>query len=175
MESNIYFNGLYQESGYDFTTNGTFITASGFNSVDGSLYDLISGERTRYEYHYSGSGTYMIGGVAATQDVYLNGQKLVSGMNYSGVGTNLFLLNVEDLATGILQFVPRHEDIYTIKTGNVDLGSFKYVVEQAWLNGQRLKNEESYIRTNSCTIRGENSLREYGRQIYSNTDNFWDL
>ena len=174
--ASIYFNGLYQESGFDYTVTGTYTFASGFNNLDGTMYDIISGSRTRYEYHNTGLGSlYTINGVAATQDVYLNGQKLISGLNYSGVGTNLFLMDAANLGTGILQFVPRHEDLYQIKTGNIDLASFKFAMDQTWLNGQRLKHGESYIRTNYCTIRGTSDVYENGNVIYDNSDDFWGI
>ena len=174
--SNIYFNGLYQQSGSDYSITGNYIYASGFTSVDGTLYDLITGVKQSYAYHNTGGGTYHIGGFdVSLNDIYLNGQKLVSGLAYSGAGTDLFLYDTANLATGSIQFVPRHTEIYQIKTGNTDLSSFKYVVEQAWLNGQRIKNNESYIRTNSCTIRGGNDTNEYGNVIYGNDDNFWNL
>lgn len=173
--SNIYFNGLYQESGYDYSVVGNYLSASGFNSTDGSVYDIITGTKTRLEYHNTGAGTYHIAADAVSNDIYLNGQKLVSGMNYTGNSSSLFLLDTLNLATGILQFVPRHSDVYQIKTGNGYLPSFKYVVEQAWLNGQRIQNKQDYIRTNYCSIRGGNDTNEYGNVIYSDNDNFWDL
>lgn len=176
VNSNIYFNGIYQESGAGYQITGNYLSASGFTSVDGTLYDLITGVKQTYAYHNTGAGTYHIGGFdVGLNDVYLNGQKLVSGLAYSGAGTDLFLFDTANLGTGSIQFVPRHSDIYQIKTGNTDLSSFKYVMEQAWLNGQRIKNNESYIRTNSCTIRGGNDTFEYGNVIYNNDDNFWNF
>lgn len=175
-DSNIYFNGIYQESGFNYTVTGTYTFASGFNNLDGTMYDIISGARTRYEYHNTGLDyLYTITNVAATQDVYLNGQKLVSGINYSGVGTNLFLMDAGNLGTGVIQFAPCHEDIYQIKTGNVDLASFKFVIDQTWINGQRLKHGESYVRTNYCTTRGNCDVYEHGNVIYDNSDDFWGI
>lgn len=173
--SNIYLNGAYQESGIDYSASDLFVSAPGFNGADGSLYDIISGAKSRFEYYNSGSGTLHIGGVDAEKDVYLNGQKLISGMNYTGAGTDLFLLNIENLATGILQFAPRRDDIYQIKTGNVDLSDYKFAMAQVWLNGQRLKETESFVQTNSCSIRLTNDVYRFTNVIYDNNDDFWDI
>lgn len=93
---NVYHEGLLQATGIDYTvTSGKIVSNNlyGYHSLYSLvLYDEVSG--TTLTSGWTGcSGAYTIGGnqiANGTRDIYLNGQKLISGFDYTVTGKTPF-------------------------------------------------------------------------------------
>lgn len=166
---NIYSNKLLQQTGvnFDYNISSRNVFASGFNNTDTQIYDVVAGS-TLYLTLGTGAGSYNLTGLSY-RDIYLNGYKLVSGLNYTGTSESVSLLNWATLGSGNLQLIPRHTGIYQITTGS-NPNFRNTLVEQVWINGERIQETDNYFRTNACTMRAAANLTEYTSMIYNNDD-----
>ena len=151
--SSIYINGIRLVSGinYEYTQPNVFVTRNypTGDSTDLAFYTLssLTGNKV-YQTNFnrsSASGDYYLAyswGTINNSDwgksnVFLNGQKLISGFNYLIAGqdfNNLYLY--KDLPTGSLAIIK--DNFISGVTGNnikVYNSSLEYNNEQIWLNG----------------------------------------
>ena len=104
------------------------------------------------EPYYSGSGNLVLSGSQyLNKDLYMNGQKLLSGTNFLETGSTIEIVrsSFEDMATGEIIFSPSSFYSNTI-TGNN--GSFQVTPEtlyqpQIYLNGVRQTQGINYLTT----------------------------
>lgn len=177
---NVYSNGILDVSGvgyairYDQTNRKLYNpTWSGF--ADNTVVDIIEGNQAYYAFT-GGSGTLVLSNSNYNnKDLYLNGQKLVSGFNYTVAANAYSLYNIQDFATGLIHFAPRRTDISSIVTGNVSFNLQNVINDQIWLNGQRLARNVDYFNTSSCSLRQANDLTGFSSLIYDNSLQFFDL
>ena len=172
---NIYLNGVLQQSGFDYTTVGTrlFFT-TGFAVSDNILYDQITGQPAAQIVTGSPTGQWTLtDSLYENKDIFTNGIKLVSGLDYSGDGSNVWIIDSSYLPSGWLQFVPRHPNISEIQTGYQNPNISQYLDEQIYLNGQRLTRGYDYERVSTCSLRLENSVNSYTGIIYNNEETFF--
>ena len=97
-----YLNGLLQKSGYysqgEIKSGDYYIAefkrlkTSGENQhLDSNIYDEIN-DSVKFSGYTSGESNFVISGSFYTsKDIYLNGQKLISGLNYTGNSTSITL------------------------------------------------------------------------------------
>lgn len=177
---NPYLNGIYQISGtgyevrYDKTVRRLYnVDWSG--NVDNVLVDIIGGSQAYYDFT-GGQGTLALSNSSyAGRDFYLNGQKLVSGLDYTGNGNDYHLLLSENYGTGLLHFAPRRTDIDFIRTGNVSFNLETIINDQIWLNGQRLDRNVDFFKTSYCSLKQVNDLSGFDSLVYDNNGLFFDL
>jgi hypothetical protein len=185
---NFYVNGLLMpnQSQFSSTMSGEFVHTGNLIDSDGfydlndlSIYDIISGQFsltgiTTGEV-FSGSKT-ITKSYVADRDLYLNGQKLVSGVDYSGVSTNV-TISTSNLVDGDLCLIPKHLSNLNRYTGsgdnNFDTNIFLYD-EQIWVNGLRQIRETDYIKVPNFSLKYSTfSLDPFPDQIYNNDESFY--
>jgi hypothetical protein len=166
----------------DFTVSGGFIDSSSFFDVtDFAIYDLISG---------SGSLT----GISAQdvtnttkvlnynyvnhRDLYLNGNKLISGIDYSGV-TGAITIYTSNLIDGDLLLLPKHDMNRVRYTGNNNNNfdtNINLFDEQVWVNGLRQIKGLDYEKLADHSLRYTTfSLEPFSEVIYNNDTGYFNV
>jgi len=158
---NLFSNGVLQISGVNVGGN----VVSGNYSLSGNRYvdsDLFFDEfndnivyfditRTPQIIQYTGTGVNYTLNNSINNSMYLNGQKLISGLNYSINGSNIrFSGNL--LATGKVLATARTNNIYRIYTGDFSQLTGNLIPlteEQVYFNGILQINSQDYIKV-SC-------------------------
>ena len=169
----IYGNGLAETNGVDYNVLFNSLI-SGFDSNDILLYDIGStGYTMPYTTGYistgvSGAGYINITGISGINlasgfnyDFYLNGQKLISGINYSisGTGINVSgndLADINDPNNDFLEakFIPFisgvNRTLYQITGASYTITGITGFSEQIWINGLRSSINVDYYKNNPC-------------------------
>jgi len=168
---NVYNDGLLQIPNIDYVLASGKIISNGLSNFQSQynyiLYDQISGNIDSLA--FSGySGAFTLGGnltQSGTKDVYLNGQKLISGFDYTiSAGTISFVATEFGQpvvwASGVFAFPPARtgnrfvflgsgigyiRDFSTTFSGNI-------MNELFFLNGQRLAPGIDYIVTSNSSL-----------------------
>ena len=187
---NLYINGLAQPyvsafsssmSG-DFIISGTYVDSQGFfDSVDSAIYDIVSGTSsiTGISAADVTTGTKSIASsYVAGRDLYLNGSKLISGLNYSGVGANV-VIQTSDLIDGDLLLLPVNNQNLIRYTGlndnNFDT-SVKLMDEQVWVNGLRQMRYVDYEKLPDQTLKYTTfSLEPLPDIVYNNDTGYFNV
>jgi hypothetical protein len=185
---NFYVNGLLMpnQSSFSSTMSGEYVHTGDLIDSDGfydtndlSVYDIISGQ-----FSLTGITTGDVSSGSKTltkayvldRDLYLNGQKLVSGVDYSGVSTNV-VISTTSLIDGDLSLVPKHLCNFTRFTGSGDNNfdsSLPLYDEQIWVNGLRQIKELDYIKVPNFSLRYSTfSLDPFTDLLYNNDDSFY--
>lgn len=185
---NFYVNGLLMpnQSGFtssmtgEFVHTGDLIDSDGFFDLnDLAVYDIISGQFgltgiTTGEVA-SGSKT-LTKSFVSDRDLYLNGQKLVSGVDFSGVGSNV-VVSTTNLIDGDLCLIPKHLANLNRYTGSGDNNfdtSISLYDEQIWVNGLRQIREIDYIKVPNFSLKYSTfSLDPFPDRIYNNDESFY--
>jgi len=158
---NLFSNGVLQISGTNISGN----VVSGNYSLSGNRYvdsDLFFDQfndnivyfditQTPQIIQYTGTGINYTLNNSLNNSMYLNGQKLISGLNYSINGSNIrFSGNL--LATGQVLATARTNNIYRIYTGDFSQLTGNLIPlteEQVYFNGILQINSQDYIKV-SC-------------------------
>ena len=177
-----YVTGITGDREGDFTISGGFIDSSSFFDVtDFAIYDLISG---------SGSLTGIsVQDVTNTtkvlnynyvnhRDLYLNGNKLISGIDYSAV-TGAITIYTSNLIDGDLLLLPKHEVNRVRYTGNNNNNfetSINLFDEQSWVNGLRQIKGLDYEKLADPSLRYTTfSLEPFYEVIYNNDTGYFNV
>ena len=187
---NFYLNGVLQRSGvyyygqilsgdYYISESRRLFGAGAQRNLDDNIYDEIDKE-VRFSGYQSGDDNLVISGSFYTErDVYLNGQKLISGLNYTGNSDSITVMRstLNEVPDGELGFIPYDE--YTVrKTGSFD--SFedagkKLIEEQIWVNGIRQMENTNYYKTSDDSLLNTGTRLEVKKyNIYNNTNDFFN-
>jgi len=185
---NLYANGLIcnrvsQITGDidgDYSVDNGFVDSNNFFDVsDFVIYDLISGSGsiTGLTVQDINNGSKVLSyDYVNHRDLYLNGNKLISGLDYSGV-TGAITIQTTNLINGDLILSPKHEANRVTYTGNnennFDTNIFLFD-EQIWVNGLRqIKNLDYEKLSNNSLKYTSFSLEPFSQVIYNNdTGNF---
>lgn len=153
----LYINGVLQKSGElidnHFNTSGNQISSNFINSSNLGAY--------RYYTGFTGLATGITGidnyttdiifsnGDYILSDIYLNGQKLISGLNYSRNSITLTIYK-DSLSNGELSFYPKIQSRDYI-TGNLNIIKTNSGIaeEFIWFNGIKLEKDIDYKKV-SC-------------------------
>lgn len=186
QDINFYYNGLLQHSGEsvsgvvsnDWSLQGIDVDSdSFFTSYNSVIYDKISGSS-----YYSGFNDEDQSSIImeitsvdlTTKDVYYNGKKLVSGLDYQEhpiFGSDTVELFLSGHGTGYIYFYPKYEATIQIT------GSGSKTVElvdginnmQAWINGIRqVKNQDYLLLRSDSLLLSQNTFENYSNLIYNN-------
>ena len=146
---NVFKNGYAQYSGADYSiSSGHLIFNETASSSDSIVYDYASGDQllSGYDDPITGNGTvYIDSEDHFYKDIYLNGKKLIEGLNYlrDWGGQATTILKTTFTETGHLLFFPRVNGNtptgvyhFNAKTGvavNHVSADFNIVSEQVWL------------------------------------------
>tara|TARA_Y100001973_G_C5206462_1_gene341805 strand:- start:1789 stop:3588 length:1800 start_codon:yes stop_codon:yes gene_type:complete len=188
---NVYLNGLSQVSGdsyvvtdFNGTTAWSIFSDGDYLAHDAVAYDQVKGDTLVSGFAGNPSSTHNITGVSGEpvsgKDVYLNGQKLISGEDYQVTTTTATNDTVQLYAgtlDGELYFMPQAQDITSIITGNSsDKVLTDSVDEVVWLNGVKQIENQDYFRINECSIaRVDKKVKKYTYPIYNNNKRFFNI
>lgn len=187
---NFYANGLAQPyveqltsamTG-DFVVSGNAIDGDGFFDIsDFPIYDIISGTSSITGIT-TGDVSVGIKALASSyvdnRDLYLNGNKLVSGINYLSSGSSI-VITTSDLVDGDLMLLPKHNQNLTRYTGYNDNNfdtSIKLMDEQVWVNGLRQIKLLDYEKVANFSLKYSTfSLEPLSDIIYNNDTGFFNV
>jgi hypothetical protein len=185
---NLFSNGVLQISGINISGN----VVSGNYSLSGNRYvdsDLFFDEfgdsivyfditQTPQIIQFTGTGISYTLNNNLNNSMYLNGQKLMSGLNYSINGSNInFSGNI--ISTGQVLATARTSNIYRIFTGDFSKltgNLISLTEEQVYFNGILQINNEDYIKTNCQSLLNSlfyPTVKTYN--YYNNDENSFNL
>lgn len=227
----IFDNGLLQLSGFDFGVNEEQ-EITGLNTQDLIQYNLTTGFAitTAYsgwwarskillsggsyfpsssQYIESGSGIIITGinnnQIAFNTDLYLNGQKLISGLQYSFITSgnlnNIIILSgnylpdfdyiplyspTGGLPTGILStesndltFYPRENNpnyyLFNITGTTSTIANIYGFSTEIWINGIKQLKSFDYTRNFACSLNSGFEPNVYPFTFYSNESTFFNI
>lgn len=173
---NLYINGLGQVSGSSYSLDELNILSNGYYDFkDFITYDKVPGETAMADFPGNANNYYINSGELTDEDIYLNGQKLISGLDYSSTESSINLWPV--LPAGELSFMARAKDITAIMTGNSNGKiSTNSVDELAWLNGVKQVENVDYYRVNECSLFDPSKkIRKHTSLIYNNNGNYFNI
>lgn len=187
---NVYLNGqllrsgIYQEESMEIASGDYYISPtylailvavpsedlqilSNGLDIDNIIYDQIPGPVLHTGYS-SGTPNLVVGfAQAGSSDVFLNGQKLISGFDYEISGSSVVVMSdqIAGVETGLLSIAPREAFDYRVTGSATSLinNGFELLSEQFWLNGMRQIKDINYF-----TV-GDNSLLRTGVRIEKST------
>lgn len=182
---NVYLNGsgLFSERQYEFIQAQTdffnFLRIKDTNTSATSelIYDIISG--AQFEINFTGQSSVENSNFMG-QDIYLNGLKLISGINYTQQNNTTQILNNNQLSTGKLFSMPRGSNSLLRYTGlasqTVQLSSGIIDGERVWLNGLRQLESVDYIKISSINLQTSNNfIFSFSDSIYNNNKQFFNI
>jgi hypothetical protein len=187
---NLYLNGLAEplvnalSDSYtgDFVLSGNYVDSQGFYDRDDVVaYDLIrgSGNITGVSPAQETNGFVVIPfSFVNNRDLYLNGVKMISGIDYysnvSGV-----VLNPSGFSAGDVLILPRHDSNLTRYTGYTDNNfdtQLRLFDEQLWINGLRQVKYADYEKVPDFSLKYSSfSLEPYTETIYNNDTGFFNV
>jgi len=168
----LYGNGLAETSGIDYSVAFNNLIL-GFDSLDLLQYDIYPATYTGpyatgfIQTGTTGGGFVNITGVSGmslsgfSSDIYLNGQKMASGLNFSVSGLTLTVSgndfqDFNDPSGHLLEikFIPQYSGLlrnFTMISGNqFYISGISGFSEQVWVNGQRQFNGLDYFKYPRC-------------------------
>ncbi|MAG59185.1 hypothetical protein CMO96_00110 [Candidatus Woesebacteria bacterium] len=179
QRSGIYYNGQVKSGSYYISESNKLIGTGDQRNLDNNIYDEISGE-VRFSGYQSGNSNFVISGSFYTEkDLYLNGQKLISGLNYTMGSDSITILRstLNGVLDGELGFVP-HDEYTFRKTGSFDSfedASKRLIEEQIWMNGVRQIENTNYYKTSDDSLLNTGVRLEAKKfKIYSNSSDFFN-
>jgi hypothetical protein len=190
-EAQIYGNGLAETSGVDYTVAFNNLI-NGFDSNDILLYDIYPVTLTMpYQSGYistgvSGAGYISITGISGINlnsgfnyDFYLNGQKMISGVNYTSIAATLRvsgndLSDINNSSQDYLEakFIPIYSgylrSLYQISGIQSYISGILGFNPQIWVNGLRQKFDIDYYKYSRCRFcSGNFNDPNYSFNLYS--------
>ena len=177
-----YVTGITGDNEGDFTVSGGFINSNTFFDVtDFAIYDLISGSGS-----LTGISTQDVTNTTKVlsfnyvnhRDLYLNGNKLISGIDYAAV-TGAVTIYTTNLIDGDLLLLPKHDANRVRYTGNNSNNfdtSINLFDEQIWVNGLRQIKELDYEKLADFSLRYTTfSLEPFSQVIYNNDTGYFNV
>ena len=187
---NFYANGVSQPlvTGFISGMNGEFVVSdetimseSFFDAFDFAVYDIISGSGSltglTTQDITNGSKAFS-GSYINNRDLYLNGMKLTSGIDYSGVGATV-VLTTTNLIDGDILVLPKHNKNLSRYTGYNDNNfdtNLSLFDEQIWVNGLRQIKGTDYQKLSNFNLNYSTfSLDPMLDIIYNNDTGYFNV
>lgn len=174
---------FFRTSGYDtfiipnvdyYRTGKDIYVDESFNFTDEIFYDFMTGSQEIIGLTGISSGSQLLGKNFTNKLVFINGQKLISGITYSGQNTinvtipsgNNFIF-IKDIP--FLNYVSGNRSTFSINNYNLNKNS-----SQIYFNGIKQKINSNYIEdSNFDLLSGDFRENNNNFIIYNNTDNFF--
>ena len=177
-----YVTGITGDKEGDFTVSGGFIDSSSFFDVtDFAIYDLISGSGS-----LTGISTQDITNTTKVlnynyvnhRDLYLNGNKLISGVDYNEAAGSVTIYTT-NLIDGDLLLLPKHDSNRVRYTGN-NANNFDTSIplfdEQVWVNGLRQIKDLDYQKLADSSLKYTTfSLEPFSQVVYNNETGYFNV
>ena len=187
---NLYVNGLAEPfvtslssnlTG-EFKVSGVYLQSDNFFDKDDiAIYDLVFGSSDSVDVTaadetagYKDLSYSFVG----EKDLYLNGVKLISGIDYSDNSSNI-RVDTPSLAKGQILALPRHDCNLTRYTGYNDNNfdtSLPLFDEQVWINGLRQIKYLDYEKLSDFSFKYTSfSLDPFPDTIYNNDTGYFNV
>lgn len=157
----------------DYFVSGQSVNSTGaYKSTDRVSYDSISGITELYLINNSGAQSFATTNVN-NRLVFLNGQKLVSGLDYIYTSTNLNILGI--VATGRVTTEPAQSgtNYFSGKFATFQTGKFMRDTAELWMNGQKQILGLDYIEiSNIDLLSGSGLFNNIQNSIYNTNTQF---
>jgi hypothetical protein len=175
---------LYNITGNIFLDNN-IVRSNGYNEhTDSLIYDNSNNISGNSVYLQTGLGSgvdfsSIVYSAYSDYSLFLNGIKLLSGMDYSGNKVN-FAIPASSVLTKISNNYISNNKIYTTGSSNLirsNLGKFSNNSSQIYVNGLRQEIDDDYVEVSRFSILTGcpvNSSLEY-RLAYSSSSSFWNI
>ena len=181
---NAYMDGSAVYSGSGFSFNNYLVEFTGsFDIENTGIYDFISGQQVATSYTGSAGTISLTNAKYFNKDVYLDGKKLISGIEWSGTASAIEI-DASSSESGTYFFLPLHSEAYTYLSGNRVTGvaaqfvnsNTKLINEQIWLDGLRQKEGVDYTKTSTYSIlNSEKYLTGFTDLIFNNDTGFFNV
>ena len=181
---NAYMDGSAVYSGSGFSFNNYLVEFTGsFDIENTGIYDFISGQQVATSYTGSAGTISLTNAKYFNKDVYLDGKKLISGIEWSGTASAIEI-DASSSESGTYFFLPLHSEAYTYLSGNRVTGAAaqfinsntKLINEQIWLDGLRQKEGVDYTKTSTYSIlNSEKYLTGFTDLIFNNDTGFFNV
>ena len=181
---NVYMDGSAVYSGSGFSFNDYLVEFTGsFDIENTGIYDFISGQQVATSYTGSAGTISLTDAKYFNKDVYLDGKKLISGIEWSGTASAIEI-DASSSESGTYFFLPLHSEAYTYLSGNRITGAAaqfinsntKLINEQIWLDGLRQKEGVDYTKTSTYSIlNSEKYLTGFTDLIFNNDTGFFNV
>ena len=181
---NVYMDGSAVYSGSGFSFNNYLVEFTGsFDIENTGIYDFISGQQVATSYTGSAGTISLTDAKYFNKDVYLDGKKLISGIEWSGTASAIEI-DASSSESGTYFFLPLHSEAYTYLSGNRITGAAaqfinsntKLINEQIWLDGLRQKEGVDYTKTSTYSIlNSEKYLTGFTDLIFNNDTGFFNV
>ena len=177
-----YVTGITGDKEGDFTVSSGFIDSSSFFDVtDFAIYDLISGSGS-----LTGISTQDVTNTTKVlnynyvnhRDLYLNGNKLISGVDYNEAAGSVTIYTT-NLIDGDLLLLPKHDSNRVRYTGN-NANNFDTSIplfdEQVWVNGLRQIKDLDYQKLADSSLKYTTfSLEPFSQVVYNNETGYFNV
>lgn len=173
---NLYTNGVSQVSGSNYSVDELNILSDGrYDFEDHVSYDKIGGATTTFDFPGNSSNYYITNESLTDEDIYLNGQKLISGADYSIDGSQIDLW--PGLPEGELSFMARAKDITLMVTGNSSTKvKTNSIDELVWVNGVKQVENMDYFKVNECSLFDPTKkIKKQTYSIYNNNGKYFNI
>lgn len=172
----IYNQGLAY-SGDIFVSGGRIYSQIPYNSSDTALYDYQITGNSKYvnitgESQYNGG--YLADFPIEQREIYLNGQKLYSGVDYSGIGGNFAPIgDISGINGGLFSYFSRQN--FVTETGKFSIYNINYAngTPILFLNGLREKTSDVLIQHSSSDYisgKSKNYNGLFTSKVYYNSE-----
>lgn len=183
----LYCNGIYQQfSGYGVTGNafisgyvlsgdyfmqGYFVNSTGaYISTDTIIFDVLSGNRSAVANSSYNSGSSLPISLSTPKNIFLNGLKLLSGVDFDNRAGFAWLHNAEGQVVTV-DITGAYASYIGTQFGILPL--FQRDTTQLFLNGQRQLKDYDYVENSALDLIGNSGLFETDLvSIYNNVNTF---
>ena len=176
-----YLNGLLMEPDIDYqVVNNTHVkkVSGSFLETDIVTYDTYTNTKTFSDF-YGYNGNILLYGESG-KDVYLDGKKLIFGVNYDDYNSNYLIIYAGSLLAGRLGLLTRstnvtHNGNFTDKFYHCN--NYNMVEEQVWVDGLKAVRDSEYHLTCSCNLNNSNNDKSEEKTtiIYNNEDKYFNI
>ena len=171
-EINLFYNGLAQwHSGW--ATSGDYIYLDGVEADDATYFDVKSGDYRIFDVTGGLTGFNM---TYSGQEIYLNGINLISGYDFTVLGSNLF---ISSRNTGVNGYIFEYPIVLSGQTGNsssYSMVNFSRNTSNVYFNGLRQRNRGDYIEGAFIDLLSGNYYNYLQTQnVYDNNNNYWEF
>jgi hypothetical protein len=187
---NLYLNGVKQQAvsnQENLNISGDYYLKDPQNIYSSGIYEALIDDINYYS--ITNSGIYInYTGIQQDQPLcpnnfnnilYLNGQKLISGINYYISGNNFYLKNNQILSTGVIHITNDINDYLAYTSGNgYEIQSIAKQLsnEKIWINGILQIQNKDYLKAGCVTLLPSDYIsKSKNYLIYDNESNFFNL
>lgn len=176
---NIYLNGEIQEKDVDYQRSETIVKKmqGNYSELDVVTYDISTSPMLGLDFTEYWGDIYFYGW--QNKDVYLNGKKLVYGVDYEQWVETFLVVHAQALGSGRMLFVDRNSSITNTNNSSnkyAHCQSFNIISEMVWIEGIRHLEGYGYSLIYDCNLNNSNNIAQLNPLfVYNNEGTFFSI